>query len=556
VKAIRLQVRNFRSISELDVDLGDHGLLIGANNAGKSNVLSAIRVFYEEIKYSEVRDLPKFRNDGEVWVQITYALSPDEHASLKEEYQQTDQRITIRKVIVSKECGRDGKPRQGLYYLSNDALSDSLFYGAKNIQNAKLGRVIYIPAVGKLDDHTKLSGPSAMRDLISGILSHAIASSDVYAKFREAFAEFRDGVKSEVGTGDSSLGSLEDSLTSSLAEWGMTMRLDVGDLDMDDALKRLIQPKILDPQQPGTDMPEQFGQGLQRHLIYSVLLLAGQALKPVANRPTPRKDFNGELSWLLFEEPEVFLHPAQSERLDRSLRLYARQPNQQVLITTHSTHFCSRNLGDLTGLIRLARVNGVSTTAQVKRPELDALLSSNERDAPEPSSFGDENPLALEEMRYALWLDQSRTSALFATRVLVVEGATERCVLEHLVEQERFKVGLADLVVLDGFGHHNMLRFVSLLSALKIKHAVLYDLDGGKNLAERFEGSLFKVKTDFTCATHALDQDFEVFLGIGKKGTSATKPQWALWNVSERKVGEDRLVALCKIVQKLIDSMA
>jgi putative ATP-dependent endonuclease of the OLD family len=534
---------------------GDHGLLIGANNAGKSNVLAAIRLFYEDIKYSEARDLPKFVNDGEVWIQITYALSAEEHASLKDEYKQSGQRLRIRKVVVSKEPDADGEARQGLYHLSEDSLSKSLFYGAKNIQNAKLGRVIYIPAVGKLDDHTKLSGPSAMRELISSVLANAVTSSDVYARFQKAFEEFRDEVKGEVGSGHSSIATLEGSLTSSLAEWGMTMRLDVGDLDMDDALKRLIQPKIVDPQQPGGDLqPDQFGQGLQRHLIYSVLLLAAQDLKPVA-KPAAKKDFNGELSWLLFEEPEVFLHPAQSERLDRSLRAYGSHPHQQVLITTHSAHFCSRNLDNLTGLVRLARAHGMSTAAQVKRPVLDALLSNNELHAPEASSFGDENPLAREEMRYALWLDQSRTSALFATRVIVVEGATERCVLEHLVEANRFNVGLADLVILDGFGHHQMHRFVALLGALKIKHAVLYDKDGGKDLAERFEVSLSKVKTPFTCATHAFELDFEAFLGIQKKGSKSIKPQWALWNVAEGKVAEPKLNALCEIVQSLIDSM-
>ncbi len=47
-------------------------MLIWANNAGKSNVITALRIFYEDgIKYNENSDFPKFQaDDNESWIEI------------------------------------------------------------------------------------------------------------------------------------------------------------------------------------------------------------------------------------------------------------------------------------------------------------------------------------------------------------------------------------------------------------------------------------------------------------------------------------------------------
>ena len=53
MKLQRLRIHNFRSIIDADVEVHDYTMLVGANNAGKSNALSALRAFYEEIKWTE-----------------------------------------------------------------------------------------------------------------------------------------------------------------------------------------------------------------------------------------------------------------------------------------------------------------------------------------------------------------------------------------------------------------------------------------------------------------------------------------------------------------------
>ena len=46
--------------------LNDYNVLVGANNSGKSNILTALRIFYEDgIKFNEKTDFPRFQTDDE-----------------------------------------------------------------------------------------------------------------------------------------------------------------------------------------------------------------------------------------------------------------------------------------------------------------------------------------------------------------------------------------------------------------------------------------------------------------------------------------------------------
>src|ERR1039457_4587008 len=162
-----IAIHNYRSVADATVRLKGYSLLIGANNSGKSNVIDALRTFYEkDLKFEAGRDFPKFGTaDAQSWVEIEYALTADEAATLKPEYLMRGGHFRVRKWFHPAE-----KAKEGIYGYEHEALSSSLFYGWKNVGQGKLGDVVYIPAVSRLEDHTKLSGPSALRDLINDIL--------------------------------------------------------------------------------------------------------------------------------------------------------------------------------------------------------------------------------------------------------------------------------------------------------------------------------------------------------------------------------------------------
>ena len=83
MKLRRLCIHNFRSIIDAEIEVHDYTMIVGANNAGKSNVLAALRAFYEDVKWS-VDDVPKVgRSSDETWVELAFVLTDTEWASLR-----------------------------------------------------------------------------------------------------------------------------------------------------------------------------------------------------------------------------------------------------------------------------------------------------------------------------------------------------------------------------------------------------------------------------------------------------------------------------------------
>ena len=179
MQATKVTIHNFRSIHHSEYRLDDYSLLIGANNAGKSTLVNAIRAFYEKdgFKYDKKKDYPFDLQDDderESWIDIEFSLTQDEYDNLSEDYRLPNNTLKVRRYFETSEFKtHDKKDASGQIFgfRPDGSLKDEPFYGAKNVQSGKFGTLVYIPAISKVDDHTKLSGPSVLRDLITSILS-------------------------------------------------------------------------------------------------------------------------------------------------------------------------------------------------------------------------------------------------------------------------------------------------------------------------------------------------------------------------------------------------
>jgi len=169
IKSIR--IHNFRSIQDTEFKLSDYNVLVGTNNSGKTNILTALRIFYEDgIKFNEKVDFPKFKTDEESWIEIEYQLTDDEFKNLKEEYKNPSNTLKVRKYLKSTDRGRVRANQSNIYAYEDGKLSTNLFYGARNISQARLGSVIHIPEVTKTDEALKLTGPSPLRNTLTFVM--------------------------------------------------------------------------------------------------------------------------------------------------------------------------------------------------------------------------------------------------------------------------------------------------------------------------------------------------------------------------------------------------
>ena len=74
MKIVKMRIKNFRSIKDIQLSLGDFTVLIGRNDVGKSNILYALKLFFEDGKISE-EDLFCRRDPNENFVEIEISFS-------------------------------------------------------------------------------------------------------------------------------------------------------------------------------------------------------------------------------------------------------------------------------------------------------------------------------------------------------------------------------------------------------------------------------------------------------------------------------------------------
>jgi putative ATP-dependent endonuclease of the OLD family len=554
MRAESIRIHNFRSLADVEVALSPHTLLVGANNAGKSNVIDAIRIFYEkEIKYEAGRDFPKFTtNDQESWIEIAFRPSSEEFQLLKDEYRLPGGTFRVRKYLQSSELDADGKSKSGISAYVGGELSTSRFYGAKNVQQGKFGEVIYVPAVSKLDDHTKLSGPSALRDLINAILKSIVSSSPAYGSLKKAFDVFEGGLKNETTEDGQSLSKLEAEITAEIAEWGTSFELLISPVSPDELVKTLVGHRIQDSALGQPLDSRCYGQGFQRHLIFALIKLA--ALHSSAITPSARNDFSPRLTWILFEEPEAFLHPSQVDTLDFNLHMISQDVGSQVLISTHNPQFVSKSIEDLPSLARLCRNGSRSGVGQIGPAKLRSMLAANQDNLAAWVANGhrieaDDMQLEMESVKYALWLNPLRCCAFFANRVLLVEGQTEAALLQYMLQKGLIPNPPGGVFFLDTLGKWNIHRFMNLFEALRIPHAVLCDYDNGGAKNAVIHKTIEDSKNKYTLGIEGFDDDIESFLGIPRATRPDRKPQHVMWHLIQESIDKSKLDLLATKVR-------
>lgn len=558
MRAKHLSIHNFRSIKDVTIRLQNCSLIAGSNNSGKSNLIDAIRLFYGDIKWDDDRDFPKMpTDDQESWVEIEFQPSESELADLKHEYQSKDGTFRVRKYIKPTK-GNDGKPRNGYYAYENEELSSNQFYGSKNVGSGKIGSLIYIPAVSKVDDTTKLSGPSALRDLVATVIKKTLVSSTAYKTLEQAFKQFEENIKHEESSDGHSLARLEREISEQINLWGSSFRLGIQSVQPDDVVKSLITPVLTDDSLGAEVDPTRFGAGFQRHLVYTLIKLAAKYTDDTSEiQARQKKEFSPTFTWILFEEPEAFLHPSQEDVLYDSLLQLVTDSSTQILLTTHSSRFVSRSISDLTRLIRIRRDDGVSTAYQISASELDDILrGAFERDESIIPSDKSENELnedaEMSAFKTELWMQPQRAAAVFANRVVLVEGPTECALYSYLTSRNHMKIAQG-VTVMDCLGKFNLHRFISLFSALGIDHAVLYDGDEGGSNDKNVSRSIDEAKSLFTKKIVRLDGDIESALGIEPiaRKYSRRKPQYLLYKISAGEFKNENLASVISLFTEL-----
>jgi putative ATP-dependent endonuclease of OLD family len=559
MKLRRLRIHNFRSIIDADIEVHDYTMIVGANNAGKSNALAALRAFYEDVKWS-AEDSPKVgKSSDETWVELAFVLTNPEWASLADRYKEgvTDQTLTVRRYFASKY--RFKANQSNIYGLVNGEPEDAYFYGARNIGTAKVGRVIYIPAQTTAADQMKNTGSTPLRDMLNFMLKRVVSESEAYKAVEDAFGKLNDEARGDNGF----LAKISKPINEAIDHWGVRFDMSV---NAPDDITKLVKHTFADAMLGDAAFAlDRYGHGFQRSFLYELIKLAPSFADTKASE---KKEFDPDFTLIMFEEPEAFLHPAQQENMAFHLRRVSEGAGQQVVITSHSPIFVGKVADDLCQIVRARRESGVTVLRQIGKNVAKNVFAEGlafkkclevfVNDASVPAqqkrkakefladAQRDEDIATQEErFRYQLWLDSERAGMFFADRVLLVEGATEKALFGWLLARDWHELTRHRIAVVDVMGKFNFHRYTALLEQFGIPYGLMLDDDHDEGCHKAVNEMLRNQTGQHRLAAAVfIPTHMESFLGKSLPKRPDQKPVQILRELESGGVAADKLMAL------------
>ncbi len=210
------------------------------------------------------------------------------------------------------------------------------------------------------------------------------------------------------------------------------------------------------------------GDGLRRAIVFSILrsyVELKAKLTPVAtpveesaHEAEPQVGLAPASYLLLFEEPELFLHPKAQHILFDALRVFAME--HHVLVTTHSPMFFGP--GSTGTFVRLRKVTDAAT-------------------APRP--FTQVQPVDLSDMtakdQFQIICFENNNAAFFAETVVLVEGDSDYLLMPHIARtlNPAWDVAKAPVLFARITGKGNIRRYREFFTRFRVRVPVIADLD-------------------------------------------------------------------------------
>jgi len=155
---------------------------------------------------------------------------------------------------------------------------------------------------------------------------------------------------------------------------------------------------------------------------------------------------------IMYEEPELYLHP-QAERELHSVMTNIARYGGQIYVTTHSSSFIELNNYKSICLVR--RDNNGTHVIQHKKELFK----------------GDE----IKNFNMNYWMNPDRGELFFAKKVILVEGQTDKIIIPFLAK--RLGVYKYEYSIVECGSKSSIPQFIRLLNQYKIPYIAVYDKD-------------------------------------------------------------------------------
>ena len=453
-KLTEVQIRNYRSCKNLDLPLDDFTPLVGYNNAGKSNILSAIKWL---LKPSPL--IAGDFHDSTAKVQITGVVDglskeilnrlPEHQAAAVAPYC-SGEALQIRRVLdapgaVSKiqNLVRDPKVQDET---AENAWRKSPT-GIPQALNVLFPTPVHIGAMENVpDDVGKSKSGSTIGELLKKIIE------PVYAAHGEALQASLDDIGKRLSADGQEraqeLRNFDEAASTRVEELfpGLSVRLHVPPPSLQDLLK----PATVRAKEADYDWQNftTLGHGAQRSIQMALI----QYLAEI------KFDRDASRTLLLIDEPELYLHPQGVEQVRVALKSLSRN-NFQVVFSTHSP--------------QLIHQEEISNTLIVNKNNVDGTQTKK----PLGSAINEVVANGLSQTR-TLFEFGNAAQIFFCDRVLIAEGTTERALIPDVFSKLRGKtLGQSRTALVGLGGSGNIGKSLKILDAMTVDSKAVADLD-------------------------------------------------------------------------------
>jgi len=415
----RLVIRNFRNFKDLDIAFDSKvTCIIGENNVGKTNLLHAIRLAIDANLSSSYRALTEqdftvgtdISQPSQVIVSVEFSDFIDDvnACALVGCYQVEEGKACVHYRFSPTDDAKERLEADGNERLTLDDYHWSITGGGQNDP----ARVEWSEPLGKSIRFADLQAfqvvyLKALRDVQQDLrnsrfspLSRIIEASEVSEEDKEELVEVLRDANSKIASSEafSATGkSLSEAFDATIGEtYSMDVKLGMSDPSFA-SIARSISVLLSNDIMQDFDL---YRNGLGLNNILYISMLIEYFEKRISHAKTA-----GQI--LLFEEPEAHIHP----QLQRILYQTLQGKDFQTIISTHSTHICSR--ADVDSYVILTNNDGCHSLSLSK---LECISPEIKQDL-------------------ARYLDATKSVLLFAKKVMLVEGPAELFLIPPLVKQ-------------------------------------------------------------------------------------------------------------------------
>ena len=445
-----VKIRNFKSCKSSFIELSPYTPLVGYNNAGKSNVLSAIQwlISKQNLDTTDFND-PKIPIEIEAEIcgitsELLASLNSKHVASLTDYVDQ--EKIYILRI---QEKPKDIKSIKLKVWNFKENIYKDNPAGIDNAIKAIFPEPI---RVGAMENAEEDASKAKTNTTIGKLLNELI--QPLTTTYESSLNVHINQISSQISCNGterfSELNKLDEDINQKIDGLfpGISVKLHFETPTLEEILKKgTIQ--VYEDQNINRNM-NAYGHGAQRSIQIALI-------QQLAEIQRIKKD-GKNTTLLLIDEPELYLHPFAIEQIKEALKLLSNS-GYQVLFSTHSAQMIGAEDAPNTLLIRKSKSDGTYSRQRLKDAIQNLVQDSKHQE------------------QHLFTLSHS-SQILFAESALIAEGKTELRLLPKIINKLHGRtLGQEKIALIPLGGVDNTKKTLSILKSMDMPCKAIVDLD-------------------------------------------------------------------------------